>query len=117
MIYNDGNSELHIRLHIAEMLKDKIEQDNFEELCNKVLRFAMNGIDLPKVKKNPMEEAADMFTKTFLFANPLQDALKELGKGDLPKPKEDELKDIATKYKGKGVVYRGYCCRICGYSP
>lgn len=117
MIYNDGNSELHIRLHIAEMLKDKVEQSDFEELCNKVLRFVMDGIELPKVKKTPAEEAADMFTKTFLFANPLQDALKELGKGDLPKPNEDELKDIATKYKGKGVVYKGYCCRICGYSP
>lgn len=117
MIYNDGNSELQIRLHIAEMLKDKVEQSNFEELCNKVLHFVMNGIELPKVKKNPMEEAADMFTKTFLFANPLQDALKELEKGDLSKPNEDELKDIATKYKGKGVVYKGYCCRICGYSP
>ena len=117
MIYNDGTSELHIRLHIAELLKEKVEQDNFEELCNKVLRFVMDGIELPKFKKTPAEEAADMFTKTFLFANPLQDALKELGKGDLPKPKEDELKDIATKYKGKGVVYKGYCCRICGYSP
>lgn len=117
MIYNDGTSELQIRLHIAEMLKDKVEQDNFEELCEKALRFVMNGIELPKVKKTPAEEAADMFTKTFLFANPLQDALKELGKGDLPKPNEDELKDIATKYKGKGVVYKGYCCRICGYSP
>ena len=28
MIYNDGTSELHIRLHIAEMLKDKVEQSN-----------------------------------------------------------------------------------------
>ena len=117
MIYNDGNSELHIRLHIAEMLKDKVEQSDFEELCNKVLRFVMDGIELPKVKKTPAEEAADMFTKTFLFSNPLQDALKELGKGDLPKPNEDELKDIATKYKGKGVVYKVYCFRICGYSP
>lgn len=70
------------------MLKDKVEQSDFEELCNKVLRFVM-GIELPKFKKTPAEEAADMFTKTFLFANPLQDALKELGKGDLPKPKKD----------------------------
>lgn len=117
MIYNDGNSELHIRLHIAEMLKDKVEQPNYSELCEKALKFVLDGIDLPKVKKNPMEEATEMLSKTFLFSNPLQDVLKELGKGDLPKPKEDELKDIATKYKGKGVVYKGYCCRICGYSP
>lgn len=116
MIYNDGTSELQIRLHIAEMLKDKVEQDNYNELCEKALKFVMNGIELPKVKKNLVEEATEMLSKTFLLSNPLQDALKELGKGDLPKPKEDELKDIATKYKGKGVVYRGYCCRICGYS-
>ena len=58
MIYNDGTSELHIRLHIAEMLKDKVEQSDFEELCNKVLRFVMDGIELPKFKKTPAEEAA-----------------------------------------------------------
>lgn len=116
MIYNDGNSELQIRLHIAEMLKDKVEQDNFEELCEKALRFVMNGIELPKVKKNPMEEAADMFTKTFLFANPLQDALKELNKGDLPKTKEEELKELANKHLKKLVTYKDIPCYICGYS-
>ena len=116
MIYNDGNSELHIRLHIAEMLKDKVEQDNYNELCEKALRFVMNGIDLPKVKKNPMEEAADMFTKTFLFANPLQDALKELKKGDLPKTKEDELRELAHKHLKRLVMYKDIPCYICGYS-
>lgn len=116
MIYNDGNSELHIRLHIAEMLKDKVEQDNFEELCNKVLRFVMDGIELPKFKKTPAEEAADMFTKTFLFANPLQDALKELKKGDLPKTKEEELKELANKHLKRLVTYKDIPCYICGYS-
>ena len=38
-----------------------------------------------------------MFTKTFLFANPLQDALKELGKGDLPKPKKDLEKNALAR--------------------
>lgn len=116
MIYNDGNSELHIRLHIAEMLKDKVEQDNFEELCNKVLRFVMDGIELPKFKKTPAEEAADMFTKTFLFANPLQDALKELKKGDLPKTKEEELKELANNHLKRLVTYKDIPCYICGYS-
>ena len=72
MIYNDGNSELHIRLHIAELLKEKVEQDNFDELCNKMLRFVMNGIELPKVKKSPVEEATDILSKTFVFSNPIQ---------------------------------------------
>lgn len=116
MIYNDGNSELHIRLHIAEMLKDKVEQDNYNELCEKALKFVMNGIELPKINKTPAEEAADMFTKTFLFANPIQDALKELKKGDLPKTKEEELKELANKHLKRLVTYKDIPCYICGYS-
>ena len=116
MIYNDGTSELHIRLHIEEMLKDKVEQSNFEELCEKALKFVMDGIELPKIKKTPAEEAADMFTKTFLFANPIQDALKELKKGDLPKTKEDELRELAHKHLKRLVTYKDIPCYICGYS-
>ena len=116
MIYNDGNSELHIRLHIVELLKEKVEQDNFDELCNKMLRFVMNGIELPKVKKNPAEETIDMFTKTFLFANPIQDALKGLNKGDLPKSKADELEELYEKHKHKMISVKNHSCSICGYS-
>lgn len=116
MIYTDGTSELHIRLHIAEMLKEKVEQPNYSELCEKALKFVMDGIELPKVKKTPAEEAADMFTKTFLFANPIQDALNELKKGDLPKTKEDDLKELANKHLKKLVTYKDIPCCICGYS-
>lgn len=116
MIYTDGTSELHIRLHIAEMLKDKVEQPNYSELCEKALKFVMDGIELPKIKKTPAEEAADMFTKTFLFANPIQDALNELKKGDLPKTKEEELKDLASRNLKRLVTYKGINCHICGYS-
>ena len=116
MIYNDGTSELHIRLHIAEMLKDKVEQDNYNELCEKALRFVMNGIELPKINKTPAEEAADMFTKTFLFSNPLQDVLKELGKGDLPKSNDDELKELCEKHIHESCVIKNHKCFICGYS-
>ena len=115
MIYNDGNSELHIRLHIAEMLKDKVEQPNYNELCEKALKFILNGIELPKVKKTPAEEAADMFAKTFLFANPIQDALKELNKGDLPKAK-DELQELCKKHTHKIIFVKNHNCFICGYS-
>ena len=116
MIYTDGTSELHIRLHIAEMLKDKVEQPNYSELCEKALKFVMDGIELPKVKKTPAEEAADMFTKTFLFANPLQDALKELKKGDLPKSNDDELKELCEKHIHESCVIKNHKCFICGYS-
>lgn len=116
MIYTDGTSELHIRLHIEEMLKDKVEQPNYSELCEKVLKFVLDGIELPKIKKTPAEEAADMFTKTFLFANPIQDALKELKGGDLPKTKEEELKELAYKHLKRLVTYKGISCYICGCS-
>lgn len=116
MIFTDGTSELHIRLHIAEMLKDKVEQPNYSELCEKALKFVMDGIDLPKINKTPAEEAADMFNKTFLFANPIQDALKELNKGDLPKTKEEELKELANKHLKRLVTYKGISCYICGCS-
>lgn len=76
----------------------------------------MNGIDLPKVKKTPAEEAADMFTKTFLFGNPLQDALKELKKGDLPKSNDDELKELCEKHIHESCVIKNHKCFICGYS-
>lgn len=116
MIYNDGNSELHIRLHIAELLKEKVEQDNFDELCNKMLRFVMNGIELPKVKKNPMEEATEMLSKTFVFPNSLQEALKELEKGVLPKSKTDELKELCEKHIHEIIIVKNHKCFICGYS-
>lgn len=115
MIYNEGNSELHIRLHIAELLKEKVEQDNFDELCNKMLRFVMNGIELPKVKKNPMEEATEMLSKTFVFSNPIQEALKELGKDALPKAK-DELKELCEKHIHEIIIVKNHKCFICGYS-
>lgn len=116
MIYTDGTSELHIRLHIAEMLKDKVEQPNYSELCEKALKFVIDGIELPKIKKTPAEEAADMFTKTFLFGNPMQDALTELKKGYLPKTKEDELIELANKHLKRLVTYKDIPCYICGYS-
>ena len=116
MIYTDGTSELHIRLHIAEILKDKVEQPNYNELCEKALQFVMKGIELPKIKKTPAEEAVDMFTKTFLVSNPLQDALTELKKDDLPKTKEEKLKELTNKHLNQLVTYKNISCHICGYS-
>ena len=74
----------------------------------------MDGIELPKIKKTPAEEAADMFTKTFLLANPIQEALKELKKGDLPNTKEEELKELAEKNIGREVTGKEFPRYICG---
>lgn len=57
-----------------------------------------------------------MFTKTFLFSNPLQDALNELKKGDLPKTKEEELKELANRNLKRLVTHKDIPCYICGYS-
>lgn len=112
MIYNDGTSELQIRLHIAEMLKDKVEQPNYSELCEKALRFVMNGIELPKVKKNPVEEAAEMLSKL------ATSGLDEIEKTKLPKKdtKENELESIAKNWNGYCFTHEGHLCYICGYS-
>lgn len=112
MFINDFNSELNIRLHIAELLKDKVEQDNFDELCNKMLRFVMDGITLPKVKKNPMEESMEMLSK--LAVN----SLDEYEKAKLfpPKPQADELKELCEKHIHEIISVNNHKCFVCGYS-
>ena len=47
MIFTEPKSELQVRLHIAEMLIDKIENDNYSELCEKMFIWVTNGIVLP----------------------------------------------------------------------
>lgn len=113
MIYNDGNSELNIRLHIAEMLKDMIEQDNYEELCNKALKFIMDGIDLSKVKKSSLEEASD------LLANIQITKFEEIEPEEefqIP-VKETELERLCKDNILKKVTYKNHKCYVCGYSP
>lgn len=115
MIYNDGNSELQIRLHIAEMLKDKIEQDNYVELCEKAFIFVTKGIELPKIKKNPLEEAVDMLAKSM---KPWQ---IDMSSADIigetaPPEKESELKKAAKIWQGYCFTHQNHLCYICGYS-
>ena len=44
MIYNDGTSELHIRLHIAEMLKNKVKRCTHFEQINMNVNEELAGI-------------------------------------------------------------------------
>lgn len=94
------------------MLKDKIEQENYAKLCEKALRFVMNGISLPKVKKNPMEESMEMLSK--LAVN----SLGEYEKTKLfpPNPQTDELKELCEKHIREIVIVKCHKCFICGYS-
>lgn len=43
MIFTEPKSELQVRLHVAEVLKDKIECDNYGELCEKMFIYITNG--------------------------------------------------------------------------
>lgn len=115
MIYNDGTSELQIRLHIAEMLKDKVEQDNYNELCEKAFIFVTNGIDLPKVKKNPLDEAVDMLAKSMKQIQTDMSSIDIIGETAPPK-KESELKKAARRWQGYCFTHQNHLCYICGYS-
>ena len=63
-----------------------------------------------------MEHATDILSKTFALPNPLQEALKEIEKGELPKAKADELKELCEKHIHEIVIVKCNKCFICGYS-
>ena len=113
MIFSEPKSELHVRLHIAEMLKDKIENDNYSELCAKMFIWVTNGIVLPPTAKDPLEETMLNLSKAIQNGGNITDMLPSMPKMD---NKEQELKELAEKYKGVHIIYREYPCHICGYS-
>lgn len=114
MIYNEGNSELNIRLHVAEMLKDMIEQDNYEELCNKALKFIIDGIDLPKIKKSSIEEASDFLVNTMSITKFEEIEPEEEFQLSV---KETELERLCKDNILKKVIFKDHECYVCGYSP
>lgn len=119
MIYIDGTSELHIRLHIAEMLKDKIENDNYSELCEKAYKFITNGIVLPPQEKDQFAEAMKNWTSGLTQAMQINKQLDDIA-NSLPKPqtddKEEKLKELAEKNIGREVTGKEFPRYICGYS-
>lgn len=116
MIFTEPKSELQVRLHIAEMLKDKIENDNYLELCEKAYKFITNGVVLP-----PQEE--DAFAKVMSnLTSGLTQAIQNGGNivESLPKSqiddKKEELKNLYLKHAGRAIVWNGETCFIYGYS-
>lgn len=116
MIFTEPKSELQVRLHIAEMLKDKIENDNYAELCEKAYKFITNGIALPSQEKDQFAEVMKNLTSG------LTQAIQNGGNivESLPKPqtddKEEKLKELANKHLKRLVTYKDTPCYICGYS-
>lgn len=119
MIFNEPKSELQVRLHIAEMLKDKIENDNYAELCEKAYKFITNGIALPLQEKDQFAEVMKNLTSGLTQAMQVNKQLDDIA-NSLPKPqtneKEEKLKELANKNLKRLVTYKGVNCYICGYS-
>lgn len=113
MIFTEPKSELQVRLHIAEMLKDKIGCDNYAELCEKAYKFITNGIVLPQTAKDPLEETMLNLSKAIQNGGNITDALPSMPKVD---SKEEELKELANKNLCKLVRWKDEPCYICGYS-
>lgn len=119
MIFNEPKSELQVRLHIAEMLKDKIECDNYGELCEKAYKFITNGIVLPPQEKDPFAEVMKDLTSGLTQAMKVNKQLDDIA-NSLPKPqiddKEEKLKELASRNLKRLVTYKDIPCYICGYS-
>lgn len=113
MIFNEPKSELQVRLHIAEMLKDKIENDNYSELCEKMFIWVTNGIVLPQTAKDPLEETMLNLSKAIQNGGNITDALPSM---PIKGSKEEELKELANKNLCKTVYWKRIPCIVCGYS-
>lgn len=113
MIFTEPKSELQVRLHIAEMLKDKIENDNYAELCEKAYKFITDGVVLPQTAKDPLEETMLNLSKAIQNGGNIADALPSM---PIKGSKEEELKALASKYLHRVVTYKDIPCYICGYS-
>lgn len=112
MIFNEPKSDIQLRMFVAEMLKDKIECDNYAELCEKAYKFITNGIVLPQTVKDPLEEAMLNLSKAIQNGGNIVESLPKSQIDD----KEEKLKELANKYLKRLVIYKDIPCYICGYS-
>ena len=117
MIFTEPKSELQVRLHIAEMLKDKIENDNYSELCEKMFTWVTNGIVLPLQEEDAfakvMSNLTSGLTQAMLNGGNITDELPSIPKVN---NNEEELKELANKHLKRRVTHKGVNCFICGYS-
>lgn len=111
MFFTEPKSELQIRMQIAEMLKDKVEHINYEQLCDRAYDWITKGVELPKKEKDPLN---DLLTET------IKKISENIGdSGDLPKPieKKNPIIELYEKNKGRRVLDSdNNAWYICGYS-
>lgn len=119
MIFNEPKSDIQLRMFVAEMLKDKIECDNYAELCEKAYKFITNGIVLPPQEKDQFAEVMKNLTSGLTQVMQVNKQLDDIA-NSLPKPqiddKEEKLKELAEKNIGREVTGKEFPRYICGYS-
>ena len=114
MIFTEPKSELQVRLHIAEVLKDKIECDNYSELCEKMFIWVTNGIVLPPTAKDPLEETMLNFSKAIQNGGNIVDSLPQVPQ--LNYKEVVTLQELANKNSKRMINYKDENFFICGYS-
>lgn len=119
MIFTEPKSDIQLRMFVAEMLQDKIENDNYAELCEKAYKFITNGIALPPQEKDQFAEVMKNLTSGLTQVMQVNKQLDDIA-NSLPKPqtddKEEKLKELANKHLKRLVIYKDIPCYICGYS-
>lgn len=105
----DFSNELHVRLYVAELLKDNIKDADFTEQAERMLCFATKNTNLPAQPKIP-ESSKDMFSNWLGLLSGIN--------GIPPKQEISEIENNFHKYKSKNVsdLKSGKTGIIVGYS-
>lgn len=95
MIIPDFTNQLHIRMYVAELLKDHVKEPDFIELFEKMTDLILKGSDLPiqpEKKSDPMDFIKSLNT---MLNGPF------LSPQDTPKENKTIFQKAYEKYKGK----------------
>ena len=99
------------------MLKDKIENDNYAELCEKAYKFITNSIVLPPQETDTfaevMKNLTGGLTQVIQNGGNISDSLPSM---PIKGSKEEELKELANRNLKRLVTHKDIPCYICGYS-
>lgn len=91
----DFTNELHIRLYVAELLKDYVKDESFNDMAERVFSFIVKGsnLQLQPVKDNTMQELMCNLITTLNGGCKIND-IKE----------KSHLEKLYDKYKNKTAI-------------
>ena len=90
----DFTSELHVRMFVLDILKDRLHEEGFEGLANKALDFLMRGIKLRPVPDSPTDIAEALAKVMVPSMFPLRTPLIDM----------EGLESIYHRYRYRDVV-------------